>query len=75
MPKSLSEFNLEKLLETLKPQQCLVNILFDEVKLKQSMRFYGAHAVAHAENMESNDLATSALVTEIICHYGGLQYI
>ena len=36
------------------------------------MRFYGAHVVGHAENNESNDLATSALVTEIIC---GSRYI
>ena len=75
MSKSLSASNLEKLLETLKPQQRLVNILFDEVKLKQSMRFCGAHVVGHAENNKSNDLATSALVTEIICHYGGQRYI
>ena len=61
MSKSLPESNLEKLLETLKPQQRLVNILFDEVKLEQSMRFCGAHGVGHAENNESNDLATSAL--------------
>ena len=75
MSKSLSESNLEKLLETLKHQQRLVNILFDEVKLKQCMRFCGAHVVGHAENNESNDIATSALVTEIICHYGGPRYI
>ena len=57
MSKSHSESNLEKLLETLKPQQRLVNIIFDEVfdevKLKQSMRFYSAHVVRHAENNES----------------------
>ena len=35
------------------------------------MSICGAHVVGHAENNESNDLATSALVTEIICHYGG----
>ena len=39
------------------------------------MRFYGDHVVGHAENNASNDLATSALVTEIICHYGGPRYI
>ena len=48
MSKSLSESNLEKLLKTLKLQQRLVNILFDEVKLKQSMRFYASHVVGHA---------------------------
>ena len=39
------------------------------------MRFCGAHVVGHAENNESNDLANSALVTEIICHCGGPRYI
>ena len=33
LTKSLSDDNLEKLFEKLKPEQKLVNILFDEVKL------------------------------------------
>ena len=74
MSKSLSDSNLEKRFESLKPQQRLVNILFDEVKLKQAMRFTGGHVVGHAEN-NGNVLATSALVTEIVCHYGGPRKI
>ena len=39
LSKSLCEENLEKLFSTLEANQRLVNILFDEVKLKQAMRF------------------------------------
>ena len=74
MSQSLSDSNLEKLFESLKPHQRLVNILFDEVKLKQAMRFTGGHIVGHAE-YNGNVLATSALVTEIVCHYSGPHYI
>ena len=42
LTKSLSDDNLEKLFEKLKPEQKLVNILLDEVKLKQAIRFIGS---------------------------------
>ena len=51
--KSLSESNLEKILETLKPQQRLVNILFDEVKLKQSMSFVVLMLLAIQKTMKA----------------------
>ena len=74
MSKSYQENNSAKLFETLKPQQRLVNILFDEVKLKKAMRFTGGHVVGHAAN-KPEELATSALVIELISHYGGSRYI
>ena len=70
LTKSLSDDNLEKL----KPEQKLVNILFDEVKLKQAIRFIGGHIRGHAFD-KNNVLATSALVFELICHHGGPRYI
>ena len=66
--------NLSNIFEQLQPQQRIVNILFDEVKLKQATRFSGGHIVGYAEN-NSNELATSALVIELVCHYGGPKYI
>ena len=54
----------------LKPEQRLVNILFDEVKLKEATRFTGGHIVGHANDKEG-DLATSALVFELACHHRG----
>ena len=74
MSKSYQDNNLAKLFETLKPQQRLVNILFDEVKLKKAMRFTGGHVVGQAAN-KPEELATSALVIDLICHYGGPRNI
>ena len=58
-----------------KPQQKIVNILFDEVKLTQAMRFSGRHVVGYATNGESEILATHAMVIELVCHFGGPRYI
>ena len=61
----------------MKPQQRLVNILFDEVKLIQAIRLIGGHIIGHASNKpeDNEELATSALVIEIVCHHGGPEYI
>ena len=69
--------NLEKLFAELKPEQRLVNLLFDEVKLVSAVRFTGGHMMGYATNDPDspNTLATSALVFEIICHHGGPRYI
>ena len=72
--KSLSHDNLGKLLSHLRPEQRLVNILFDEVKLKQSVRFIGGHICGHTV-YKSDVLATSALVFKLICHHGGPRYV
>ena len=74
MSKLYQGNNLTKLFGTLKPQQRLVNILFDDVKLKKAMRFTWGHIVDHAAN-KPEELATSALVFELICHYGEPRYI
>ena len=74
LSKSFQDNNLEKILETLKPEQRLVNILFDEVKLKEATRFTGGHIVGHANDKEGV-VATSALMFEHVCHHGGPRYI
>ena len=69
--------NLERLFLELKPEQRLVNLLFDEVKLISAVRFSGGHMLGYATNDPDapNTLASSALVFEIICHYGGPRYV
>ena len=59
-----------------------MNILFNEVKLIQAMRFTGGHVIGYANNTSEDladnnsvELATHALVIEIICHFGGPRYI
>ena len=61
MNKSYQDNNLRTLLERLEPQQRLVSLLFDEVKLKKAMRFSDSHIVGHASN-NPEELATAALV-------------
>lgn len=79
LSKCFQDVNLKVLFEQLKPEQRLVNVLFDEVKLTQAMRFTGGHVLGHAQNVtdesESEILATHALVIEIVSHYGGPRYI
>ena len=52
-----------------------MNVLFDEVKLTQEMRFTGGHIIGHTKNDSSDILATHALLIELIDHFGGPQYI
>ena len=49
LSNSSSEENLKSLLSDLKPQQKLINILFDDVKLVQATRFTGGHVHGHAK--------------------------
>ena len=42
--------------------------------LKKQCVLLGGHVVGHAAN-KPKELATSALVIELICHYGGPRYI
>jgi len=74
MTRSFQDHYIKSLIEKLQPKQRLVNILFDEVKLKRALRFSGGHILGHAANL-SQDLATSALVFEMICHYGGPRLV
>ena len=75
---SFNDDNLAAIFKELKPQQRLVNLLFDEVKLISTLRFTGGHALGYAQNssqISTETLATHALVIEIVCHYGGPKYI
>ena len=51
-----------------------MNILFYEVKLKSVLRFTAGHIGGYATN-HPEILATSALIFELVCHYGGLRFI
>jgi hypothetical protein len=73
MSRSVNDSNLQTSFNELKPEQRLVNILFDEVKLKSVLRFTAGHVVGHAEN-QPDILATSALAFELVCHYGGPRF-
>ena len=66
MSKSLSKSNLEKHLETLKPHQHLVNILFDVVKLKQSMRFVVLMLLVMQKTMKAMILQLCYLVYDFV---------
>jgi len=48
---SVQDMNLQAALNELKPEQRLVNILFDEVKLKRVLRFTAGHVAGHAEDI------------------------
>ena len=74
MNKSFQNDNLGRPLEELKPQQRLVNVLFDEVKLKKAMRYTDSHIICYLSN-NPNELATAALTIEIVCHFGGPRFI
>ena len=66
LSRSFQDANLPILFQELKPQQRLVNVLFVEVKLTQTMRFSGGHILGHATNAtnESAESDTHALVIE-----------
>ena len=74
---SLTEENLSQLFKKLQPQQRLVNILFDEVKLTETLRFSGGRVAGYAQNAfnDSEVFATHALVLEVVCYYSGPKYI
>ncbi|KAI6652493.1 hypothetical protein LOD99_7507 [Oopsacas minuta] len=77
LSNSLHDENLRQLLRELQPHQRLVNILFDEVKLAETLRYSDGHVVGYAQNRsgDAEVLATHALVIEVVCHFGGLKYI
>ena len=75
LSRSFQDSNLPIPFQQLKLQQKIVNVLFDEVKLTQAMRFSGGHVIGYATNGESEILATHAMVIELVCHFGGPRYI
>jgi len=48
---SVQDSNFQAALNELKLEQRLVNILFDEVRLKRVLRFTAGHVAWHAENI------------------------
>ena len=74
LSSSFAENSLSSLLHELRPEQRLVNILFDEVKLKQAMRFSSGHVLGHSTN-RPEELANSALTIELVCNYGGPRFV
>ena len=74
LSKSFQDENLKLILEKLPPEQRLMNVLFDEVKLKETQRFSAGHMFGNASDKE-RVLAKSALVFEIVCHHGGPKYV
>ena len=77
LSRASDDDNLDLLFNELKPEQRLVNVLFDEVALTTSLRFTGGHIVGHATNKpgDVDTVATSALVIEIISHHGSPRYV
>ena len=74
LSKTDSETNLAQLLQSLPPEQRLVNVLFDEVKLVSTTRFTAGHVLGMAQNQPEKK-ATHAFVIELICHHGGPSWI
>ena len=72
--KTESEENLSNLFKSLDPEQRLVNILFDEVKLISTIRLTAGHVIGMAEN-NSEKVASHALVIELVCHHGGPSWV
>ena len=64
---SLYDKNLEQLFQKLKPQQRLVNIFFDKIKLTETLRYSGGRVVGYAQNgsCDSEVLVIHALVNEV----------
>ena len=77
LSSTFNDENLKQLFQKLPPQQRLVNILFDEVKLTETLCYSGGNIVGYAENDTSNAevLAKHAMVIEVVCHHGGPKYI
>ena len=73
--KSVQDTNLVKMFRSLTPQQRAVNIYFDDVKLVETLRFSGGQVQGYARNIDdgvqSETLASHALVVQIACHSGG----
>ena len=79
LSKSIQDANLKKLFDKLTTKQRLVNVLFYKVKLTQAIRFTSVHVLGHALNIsdasELAELATHALVIQVVCYHGGPLYI
>ena len=72
--RSFQDVNLPVIFIDLKSQQLLVNNIFDEVEINNKLRCTSGHIHGHADN-KSDQLATSALCFEAVCHYGGPRFL
>ena len=72
--RSFQDVNFPVIFSDLKPQQPLGNVIFDKVKIKNTLRFTSGHILGHADNT-SDQLATLALCFEAVCHYGGPRFL
>ena len=70
---SLNDESLAQLFSGVKPGQLLINILLNEVKLKESLLFTGGHIIRRAQDKEVP--AKSTLVIELVCHHGGTKNV
>ena len=77
LSNSLDDENMEQLFQKLQPQQYLVNMIYDGVKITETLRYSGGRVVGYAQNGSGDGevLAIYALVIEVVCHFGGPKYI
>ena len=73
MSCSFQDNNLRDIFSGLNPER-LVNILFDEVKLKSTLIFSSGHILGYAVN-DPGVLAFSALAFEAVCLHGGPRFV
>ena len=71
MLRSSQDENLKRVFSELTTEQRLVNVIFDEVKLKSTLRLSSGHILGYVDN-ESDRLATAALAFEAVTHRGRL---
>ena len=55
-------------------EQRLVNVLFDEIKLKSTLRLTSGHIFGYADN-KSDQLTTAALAFEAVTHRGVQRFV
>ena len=64
MTRSFVNSNLLLIFNVVKPEQCLVNILFDEVKLLKTTRLACGHIIGYATNA-TKEVATLPFVSKL----------
>ena len=74
MLRSSQDEKLKRVFSELTTEQRLVNVLFDEVKLKSILRLTSGHILGYADN-ESDQLAMAALAFEAVTHRGGPRVV
>ena len=76
LSRCTDDHNFGRPFDELKPEQRLVNILFDEVKLVGGLRYSDRHTFGYAKsNPIKTDTIAATLVIETVCNYGGPRYV